>query len=398
MRTNPFINAYGFLLIGVLGAGISFAQGDLPVIKATSQRAIIEDGDYVRVNWELDPKAHPDVYFVNVPREPRRVAVKTDQDRISFRTRYGQTNDFIVLLNGTNRCWIRILALDSPDARYATNSGNHGAVEMPIELRGSRAYLKGLLNQTQEVTIQFDLGAGGCCVSKLSATKLGIKFDSSTMLSNSQGVNKEQLSSSNLLQLQNLVWNNLPLTQVGNMGTNEDLIIGNSLFRNKVVEIDYDRLRLVVHDRLPKLDRFYRQLPVWFEENRPKIQAVVEFGGKSYPFWLLFDTGRDGTMILAEDFTDQQNVWQELKPLEMVNGRKIVRLNAKLGGVTFKDIVTSAADPAKPSGRRTLLGNQILNHFNLVLDNINGNIYLKPNGRQNEAYSNYERYKAGIRQ
>jgi hypothetical protein len=46
----------------------------------------------------------------------------------------------------------------------------------------------------------------------------------------------------------------------------------------------------------------------------------------------------------------------------------------------------------KPKGRTSLLGNQVLNHFNMILDNRNGILYLKPNSRIHEPYSDYQSY------
>jgi len=97
-------------------------------------------------------------------------------------------------------------------------------------------------------------------------------------------------------------------------------------------------------------------------------------------------------MLLGEDFTGKGNIWSELTPLTVINNRKIIRLDATIADVEFKDIVTNAADPAKPNGRSSLFGNQILNHFNVILDNKAGFLYLKPNGRTKEPYSNYESY------
>jgi hypothetical protein len=97
-------------------------------------------------------------------------------------------------------------------------------------------------------------------------------------------------------------------------------------------------------------------------------------------------------MLLGEDFTSIGHNWDDLEPLTMISNRKIIRLNASIAGVEFKDIVTNAADPAKPNGRPSLFGNQILNHFNVILDNQEGFLYLKPNGRIKEPYSNYEGY------
>ena len=97
-------------------------------------------------------------------------------------------------------------------------------------------------------------------------------------------------------------------------------------------------------------------------------------------------------MLIGDDFTRQGNNWESLKELQIINGRKIIRLDAIIAGREFKDIVTNAADPSKPAGRPTLFGNQILSHFNVILDNQKGFIYLKPNSRINEPYFNYESY------
>jgi hypothetical protein len=50
-------------------------------------------------------------------------------------------------------------------------------------------------------------------------------------------------------------------------------------------------------------------------------------------------------MVLGEDFTSKKDYWEQLVPLTTINDKKIVRLDATISGVHFKDIVTNAADP-----------------------------------------------------
>jgi hypothetical protein len=171
------------------------------------------------------------------------------------------------------------------------------------------------------------------------------------------------------------------------------LIIGNSLFRDKIIEIDYDKCLMIIHDQLPGNLKNYKKQAVFYEQHRPKFKTKFIQNGKKYSFWTLFDTGRDGTMLIGEDFTTKGQNWNNIKELQIINGRKIVRLDAIIGSKKFKDIVTNAADPSKPAGRPTLFGNQILIQFNVILDNQNGNIYLKPNGRLNYPYSDYKSYQ-----
>jgi hypothetical protein len=196
----------------------------------------------------------------------------------------------------------------------------------------------------------------------------------------------------NKLTIGNLDFTGISLVETGNMQPGEDLIIGNYLFPNKIVEIDYDKKLFIVSGQLPAYAKTFTKHPMSYGL---KIKADIVQNGKKYSFWFGFDTGRDGAMLLREDFTGQAENWKNLKELTMLNGRKIVRLDATIAGVKFKDIVTNAADPSKPAARKagSLFGNQILNHFNLILDNLNGYIYLKPNSRTNEPYASYKDYK-----
>lgn len=367
------------------------AQKKLAVIRASDEQAVIFDGDNVKVDWKLDPKLKPDIYYVNVPSRKGQVTVKTDQDKISFKTKYGENYDFIVLLNEKDSCFVRIAAKEQPTPIYLELTESHSKV-IPFTLVGSRIYFNGNVNGQQNVNIQFDLGAGASCVSKLASEKLQLAFDGKTMVDNSQGVNETRVSSGNELVLGDFTWKGVPLIEVGNMKPHEDIIVGNSLFRDKIIEIDYEKMQLTVHDRLPAYAKDFKKQEVFYEQDRPKFKAGFVQNGKKYSFWCLFDTGREGTMLIGEDFTSQGKNWENLKELQIINGKKIVRLNATIAGIEFKDIVTNAADPANPQGRPTLFGNQVLNHFNMILDNKNGFIYLKPNGRKNEPFSDYEGY------
>jgi hypothetical protein len=390
LRLQLILFVVAFLTLFCLSAPV-LAQQQLPIIRATNEKATIVDGDHVTVDWKLEPKYKPDIYYVNIPLKKSRVTLKTDLDKISFNTEYGKSYDFIVLLNGKDSCFVRIVAKEQPSP-VSLKLHKPFPQTIPFTLIGSRIYLQGYLNGQKEVTIQFDLGAGSSCVNKLSSKKLQLSFNRNATLNNSQGTNEARVSSGNELVIGDLTWSGLPLIEVGNMQPHEDLIIGNGLFRDKIVEIDYDKKVLIVHNQLPTYVKDYKKQPVFYEQDRPKFKADFVHDGKKYSFWFLFDTGRDGTMLIGEDFTGIDSNWSKLKELQIINGRKIVRLDALIAGKKFKDIVTNAANPLKPTGRPTLFGNVLLSHFNAILDNRLGYIYLKSNSRSNEPYADYQTY------
>lgn len=388
---NVSIWILGFALSLLLPTGV-FAQAKIPLIEATNEKAFIRDGDQVNLAWKLDPAAKPDVYYVNIPTKKSKVKITTDQGSLTFYTEPGKTYPFLVRLNKKDTCFVEIAAKLPPELpQISMHSAESDTVSFPFELRGSKLYFQGRINK-KNVNVQFDLGAGTSVVNRNFSEKLGLKFSHHTIVSNTSGINKERTSIGNILNIGNAEWVGVPLTEVGNMRSDEDLIIGNGFFRDRVIEIDYDTKQLVVYNNLPDKIKQYRKLPVFYEQNRPKFKARLTHNGKRYNFWFLFDTGRDGTMLLGEDFTGIDDHWRALQPLTVINGKKIVRLDADIAGFSFKDLVTNAADPAKPNGRPSLFGNQILSHFNVILDNINGHIYLKLNQRVNEPFFDYNSY------
>lgn len=366
------------------------AQIKTSLIRATNEKVLIADGENLKMDWKLNPQVKPDIYYVNIPSRKSRVILTTDQDEISFETKPGENYDVIVLLNERDSCHIRISSVHSPTS-VVMEPQVAFPKSVPFTLIGSRIYFKGDLNG-KPVNIQLDLGAGINVINKSALDKLDLKFSKSTLVSNTDGVNEARTSINNGLKIGSLNWSGVVVTEVGNMQPYEDMIIGNGLFRDKIIEIDYERMEFTIYDKLPAKAKFYAKQPVYFEQDRPKFKAEFVQNGNTYSFWFLFDTGRDGSMLIGEDFTGINDHWEKLNELRMIKGRKIVRLDAIIAGQKIKDVVTNAANPDNPQGRPSLFGNQILNHFNVILDNKNGVLYLKSNNRKDESYSDYKSY------
>jgi predicted aspartyl protease len=374
----------------ILGSGIGHAQQKIRTITAASEKAWISDGANVKMDWRLEPGPNPDIYYVNQPLQKSVVKFSTDQGELTIHTKPGKKYDFVVLLNDNDTCRIQIASVLPPDVAYSSTEDSY-PLRVPFKLINSKILFEGQINN-KSVQIQFDLGAGTSVVNKNSSGKIGLAFSSHKLVSNTQGTNKERTSLGNQMTVAGLQWGDISLTEVGNMNDFEDIIIGNGFFRDKIIGINYDSKEFTVYESLPKEARSYKKMPVYYVQHRPFFNVELAHNNKKYKAWFLFDTGRDGSMQIGNDFTGLENHWEELQPLTTVNGRKIVRLDAVIVGVEFKDIVTNAADPAVPNAKASLFGNQILKHFNVTLDNKTGTLYLKPNSLGNEPYFNYDSY------
>ena len=372
------------------------AQQHLPILRSNSNMVSIRDGKIYREHaWQLDPKAKPDIYYTALPQKENRITFISDIDSISFDVKYGKTYDFMVLLKYKDTCYTRISANYEGINRPIKLNGyaNHPDT-IPFTLKNSRIYFKGQVNGKKNLTFQFDLGAGGSFVNYQSVAKAGINFDGKTLVTNTHGTNEEPTSSQNNISIAGLRWENVKVIQVKNMDKDEDIIIGNSLFADQIIELDYDKKILIVRHQLPNVLKGYSKHEVRFEQHRPSIQATIHLNGKAYMDWFLFDTGRAGTMMIGKSFVDKFGLWNDFKSILSWGDKKIVVIpKTTIGQLSFTDIVTNAQDPKSNSSRPTLLGNELLNHFNVILDNPNGIIYLKPNSLQQKTYSDLNQLK-----
>lgn len=389
-RSDIKYRFFKILVMFIVGMQISYAQQKIRTIKSASEKALISDGENVKMDWHLEAGVNPDIYYVNIPSQKSVIKFTTDQDELIMNTQPQKKYDFVVLLNSKDSCHIQIASVLPPDAAHLETKNGY-PIRVPFTLLNSRIYLNGQVNH-KDVLLQLDMGAGTSVVNRKSSEKIGLEFSSHKMVSNTHGLNKERTSLNNQVTISGLQWNNIELTEVGNMDDSEDIIIGNGFFRDKIIGIDYDKKELTIYENLPNKAGDYKKMPVYYVQNRPMFNAEIVHNNKKYSSWFLFDTGRDGSMLIGNDFTGSKNNWEELNPLTVANGRKIIRLDAFIAGVQFKDIVTNASNPAVPNAKASLFGNQILKHFNVILDNKKGTLYLKPNSLTHEPYFNYDSY------
>ncbi|WDF57171.1 pepsin/retropepsin-like aspartic protease family protein [Mucilaginibacter sp. KACC 22063] len=392
MKIRQFFALLLTLGIAMFQLNAANAQNKLPVIRSGVADISIRDGRQLSKNsWHLNPQTKPDVYFVQVPRGNRKVTFISDRDSISFVPSFGKIYDFVVLLNGKDSCLTRI------SANYDGALPHEGKTvidTIPFTMKNSRIYFKGKLNGRKDFNIMFDLGAGMTCINSQAAARSGIRFDDKIRVQNTSGTNSEPSGSSNTLELGRLKWQKVPIVQVRNLAEGEDMIIGNTLFRDKIVEIDYEKKIVILSDSLSKNTAGYSAYDVTYYQQRPLFEINVKIGSRYYPFHFLFDTGRDGTMLIGEDFTAQYGLWDQYRSILTLGNKKIVVIpEVRIGNRVFREIVTNANDPQHPNGKQSLIGNEVLNQFNVILDNQQGIIYLKPNSLQNENYATYREFK-----
>jgi hypothetical protein len=173
-----------------------------------------------------------------------------------------------------------------------------------------------------------------------------------------------------------------------NMDRNEDGLLGNRLFLDKVVELNYDRNEMIIRDTLPDVSGYHKQ-PIILLGSLPLFRAKI---GNGSP-WLVYDSGDSGQASISPADAQQYAISSFAKIILPLPNRKLVRLNdVEIASIHFPDL-PGIISSGSGSGEISVLGNALLKRFNVIIDNRNGYIYFKPNHLLHEPFENIEVYR-----
>lgn len=367
------------------------AQENLPVIHSNTNPIHIRDGLHFKKDyWWLMPEKKPDYYYVEIPRKEHHVTFITDIDSIRVEMTYGRSYDFIIVWNGKDSCYTRVLSAYKEILRYE-NDIKRSTDTIPFTIGdNSKIYLQGSINNSNLLNFQFDLGCGGAVIKKEAVDKVNMRFEGTAQLSNSDGINTVRSSSANHLEIAGLKWDSITFLEADNMTKREDAIIGNLFFRDKVVEINYDNNVMIIHDTLPPVNGYSRHELI-LDGVVPFIQGSFTIGSKKRTGWFMFDTGAYTSHIKTDEISAANKFFDELLKLLSIDNRE-THLRIGLRGYEFNEN-NYTVHPAPTNDQDLgILGNDLLKRFNVILDNQNGFIYLKKNTLIDKPFANPEYY------
>ncbi|MCD8740308.1 hypothetical protein LT679_06805 [Mucilaginibacter roseus] len=364
----------------------AFAQQKLPVIKATSKKVSIRDGEFLDKNfWNLLPQIRPDVYTADRTRETKWVTFYTDIDSIKVKVTPGSRFNFVVLLNGTDSCYTQIASAIPPQTKTKITAATD---TIPFELTAFNAIkVKCILNNIDTLNMHFDIGSFDFRIIRNAV------LNKTHLLTGQRGQAKPDFSKADKItkiQLGNTVWNN-PEVAINNQTAHEmDGRFGWNLFEGKVVEVNYDKHLLLIHTQLPTYLKGYDKLKLKFIRSFACVSGAFLINSKDYIGDFLMDTGSDRAMILDSSWAARNNFPQNLKVAKQLEAtdprgvkypvKTVFTPTYQLGKYKLNNVPALMLSGKNPVGFEiNYLGNDLLKRFNLVFDFQQDQLYLKPN-------------------
>lgn len=175
-----------------------------------------------------------------------------------------------------------------------------------------------------------------------------------------------------------------------------DGIIGRDLLNRYSVEIDFNTMKLALHPAGTSptktatgntaVDNAWQPLALSFSEDKhPYVETTVSLSDQApLPVKLILDTGSTGGLTLSPK-THDSIVWPKrfyhvekrgLSGKEVINMAPVPKLTVASYAMT--DFIGGFSDGWDDAGSQGMLGNRVLNRFNLWFDYKNSQLWVQP--------------------
>jgi len=256
-----------------------------------------------------------------------------------------------------------------------------------------------ILNGQDTVNLMFHTAADDVTLIEKTTAKIkSLHFNGVTDSVKSWGGqnNSSRLSENNSLQIGELKWTNVAIWENTNSGQNTDGKFGPNLFKNKVIEIDFDKKIIVIHYNLPRKTKNYEKLKLLFEHNSMFIEATCQINDSSFTNKFLIHSGYAGDILFDDKFSNENKLSEKLKIVgekelkdsygNILKTKKAILPILKIGNEKFSDVPVCFFEGAIGIQKMSIMGGDVLKRFNIIIDAQREYVYLKPNKLKKAEY------------
>ncbi|MCR8559396.1 aspartyl protease family protein [Mucilaginibacter sp. BJC16-A38] len=383
----------GIFIIGILFIHSTWAQGNLPILKTNTKTLDVREGhNFYKGYWGVSPEVKKDVYFAHRFKKTTTITFYSDVDSISFRVSPRNTYDFIILLNNKDTCYTQISTI-----RTSYFKECHDCIiskdTIPFTLgNDNRIYVAAKVNDSETIKLFFDTGADNIVLFPSAYQKgVKLKFDGSIANRATGGTEIRKTSNLNDLAICKLKWKDEQVMSIGKQIGEGDGTLGYDVFEDKIIEFNYDKKLMIIHDSSFKIDKGYVKFSMQLQGGEvPFLPGTLINNDKKYKADFMFDMGATGCLFLNQGFLFKNKLYGAFKitgesqmtgaGAQAIKTTRVLLPGFVFGNYELKQVPIYLESPAEHDPGTGVLGMDLLKRFNTIIDYQNNMIYLKPNG------------------
>ncbi len=249
--------------------------------------------------------------------------------------------------------------------------------------------VKASVNGSDTLTLMFHSSSTGVTLTKAALEKkIALNTSQSSTVKTWGGSANAEFSEGNAMTISRLKWDSLMVFINENSGPDTDGKFGYDLFSGKILEIDYDHLRMIVHSTLPKMPKRYHKTKLIEKRGSTFITGALKIGKQVYRDTFMFHTGYGGAVLLDPKIGERYNMQATLATISTSELKdsygNVFKIETKslpqmqVGGKKLKNVPLSFAARSSDIPMK-VFGNGLLMRFNVVFDFQRNEVYLRAN-------------------
>ncbi len=251
--------------------------------------------------------------------------------------------------------------------------------------------VQAILNKKDTVHLMFHTAASAVTLIEAATQHVkSLHFEGTDTVKSWGGAsNFSRFSRNNTLQIGALEWTGVPIGENKNSGQNTDGKFGTDLFKDKVIELDFDKGVIKVLTALPTNTRKYEKLKLTIEQDMMFLEAECLIGKQKYKNKFLIHSGYAGAILFDDKFATETNIGEHLpiistKELKdsygnVLKTQKAILPTFRIGNTSLSDVPVGFFQGALGRQKMSIIGGDILKRFNIIIDAQREYVYLKPN-------------------
>jgi hypothetical protein len=256
-----------------------------------------------------------------------------------------------------------------------------------------------LLNQKDSVHLMLHTAASSVNLIEESVKKLNsLHFNRTDSVKSWGGSgNTSRFSPGNTLQIGKLTCGQVPIWEDKYSGHGTDGKFGLGLFKDKVIEIDFDKKVIILYTSLPSKTKRYTKLKAAFDNDMLFVQAICNTGHDTVSNRFLIHSGYSGGVLFDDKFAADHKLNEHLQVTdtkEMLDAfgnklktRKAILPGFTLGKTTLTNAPASFFEGALGRQKMSFIGGDIIKRFNIIIDANRTFVYIRPNKGTKSPYA-----------
>jgi hypothetical protein len=283
---------------------------------------------------------------------------------------------------------------------FKTNKNQGRTYIIPFTLTDyNNISVQAILNKTDTVNLMFHTAASSVSLTEESIKKLkSLLFKETTDSIQSWGSqsNSSRLSLENFIQISDLTREKVPIWENINSGQYTDGKFGIDLFKDKVIEIDFDKSVIRLHTSLPKKVKKYDRVKLTFRDDMMFLKADCSIGDSTFSNTFLIHSGYAGAVLFDDKFAGDNKLSDRLQIVgekilkdsygNTVKTKQTVLPLLKIQNKSLINVPAGFFEGSIGRQKMSIIGGDILKRFNMVIDAKREYIYLKANKLANTEY------------